>query len=402
MRAVLAPSSTGSLVARASEQLLSCFGRSATATAIAPGRVEVIGNHTDYNGGLVLGASVDRFIVAVAAPRPDRAIRLVSEIPAQSVEAHLDAIEPQRVNARWADYPLGVVRMLDPIGLRPETGFDMAFASSLPTGAGMSSSAALELATAYALQSLYATHLNRQDVVRACRRAENEFVGVPSGMLDQTVSAFGRAGFVIGIDCLAETHEAIPLPADTRFWIFNSHRRHALVASLYETRNRECRAALAALQRRYPHASHLAALSEAEVRASEDELEPQLFLRALHVASENERVRAAVEALGEGNRTRLGRLLLASHESSRHAFENSTDELDFLVDVLSPMDGVFGARLTGGGFGGAVLALTDNRFTKRDALHVADAYRGRFGAATQILRCTTTEGARSLPGQGRS
>lgn len=358
--------------------------------------MEVIGNHTDYNGGLVVGATIDRCIAGAGARRPDRRVRLVSKHSQHAVELDLDNITPRSDEKRWANYPLGVLVALRQVGLSIETGFEIAFASSIPTGAGLSSSAALELASAYVLLEMFPAQFDSLDIARACRRAENEFVGVPSGILDQTVSAMGRTGHVVSIDCLTEIPELIPLPNDVHFWIFNSHRRHSLVGSLYETRHRECQEALAALQQRYPTIRHLADLSEHEVRAAKVILTDVLYRRALHVTTENERVRAAILALRLGDSAGLGRLLVASHSSSRDAFENSTPELDFLVETLVDRRDVLGARLTGGGFGGAVLALTNQGFGDEDAEEVSAAYDARFGTSADIIHCVTSEGAHAV------
>ena len=369
------------------------FGYDPTAAGRAPGRVEVIGNHTDYNGGMVIGAGIDREIVAVGAPRTDKRIRLASAGGNERVvESGLDSLVPRSGGDRWINYPIGVVVMLREEGIRIDRGFDIVFVSNVPTGAGLSSSAALELSTAELLLTLNDATMEASKLVRTCRRAENEFVGVPSGILDQGVSKFSRAGYLVSIDCRDEVFSTVPLPPDTHFWIFNSHQKHALLSSLYADRHRECMQAREVLKAR----QDITFLTDADpdlVEASREELGDVLYRRALHVTTEHRRVSEALAALRDGDRARLGGLLHASHESSRDFFENSTPELDYLVERLSKMPHVIGARLTGGGFGGAVLALTDAAFSADDAQLVSDSYRSRFGSRVDVLHCLTIDGA---------
>ena len=369
------------------------YGREPSGAARAPGRVEVIGNHTDYNGGMVIGAGIDRDIVAIGAAREDRLVRLATGSGGRIVEVSLDDLSRQSDEARWANYPIGVLVMLQREGIAFERGFDVQFESRVPTGAGLSSSAALELAMAELVLSLTNQSLDPVTLVRACRRAENEFVGVPTGILDQGVSKFSRINCVVSIDCRVETFTAVPLPLNSHFWIFNSHHKHALVGSLYAARHRECMQALAALKHSYPELEHLTDAAPEQIDAARDVLPDQLYRRAWHVSSEHRRVKRALDALARNEREELGGLLFASHESSRDFFENSTPELDFLVEELARQEHVIGARLTGGGFGGAVLALTTKAFDHAGADEVAAAYRERFGSDVTIEHCLTTEGA---------
>lgn len=370
------------------------YGYRPTFGARAPGRIEVIGNHTDYNGGMVLGAGIDREIVAVGAPRDDRRIRLVSAGGNENIaEATLEKLEKRNGPDRWVNYPIGVVVMLRQEEVRIENGFDVVFASSVPTGAGLSSSAALELATAELLLQLNDASLDARTLARAARRAENEFVGVPCGILDQGVSRFARAGHLVSIDCRDEVFSTVPLPDDTHFWIFNSHQKHALLSSLYADRHRECMEARDILAGIQPGIEHLTDAEPELVMESKEELGEIRYRRALHVTNEHQRVGEALGALRDGDADRLGNLLYASHESSRDLFENSTRELDFLVEELRPFRSVIGARLTGGGFGGAVLALTTSEFSDTEAEQVARAYQERFKSDVAILHCLTADGS---------
>ncbi|HEY5777928.1 MAG TPA: galactokinase, partial [Terrimicrobiaceae bacterium] len=333
------------------------FGRSPEARAYAPGRIEFIGNHTDYNGGCALGAAVDRGITVAIATRSDGECHFVSESMTGEVVAALDNVTPLANPFAWVNYPLGVIHVMRQEGLPVERGMDLAVASSLPAGAGMSSSAAFELATAYGLAALNGFDVDRKKMVQVCRRAENEFVGMPCGILDQGTSAFGAPDHLVHVDCLTETFTRVPMPTSCHLWIFNSNKKHSLVDSKYSERHRECSEAFETLRRAEPKAACLAHVSPSTVRAQQRELGEVRFKRALHITEENVRVKEAVEALTNGRLKVLGALLTASHQSSRTLFENSCAELDYLVERLTDLPGVYGARLTGGGFGGAVMAL---------------------------------------------
>jgi galactokinase len=377
------------LPTRAGTLFRKTFGGDPAVITCAPGRIEFIGNHTDYNAGTVLGASIDRAVCVAARERTDGSIRLVSDHAPQVVTADAKAPTRQSGEATWANYPLGVLIALEGRGLPRAGGFELAVVSDVPVGAGLSSSAALELATALALGAMREFDPPRAELVQACREAENKFVGVPCGILDQGVSGFGRRDHLVHIDCRGPSFSTIPLPPGVHFWIFNTHTKHALVDSLYATRHRECMDAAEVLK-----VAWLADLTPAQVSAAHSRLPETTWKRARHVVEEIARVAEMGEVLARGDLPAAGRLLSASHESSRTLFENSTPELDFLVDALRGRTGVHGARLTGGGFGGAVMAMTDATFNAQDALAVASAYAQRFGSKPDILSCATADGAR--------
>jgi galactokinase len=373
------------------------FGRRPQARAYAPGRIEFIGNHTDYNGGCALGAAVDRGINVAIAARSDDECHFVSESMNGEVVVALDHITPLANPLAWANYPLGVIHVLRQEGLPVGHGMDFAVASSLPAGAGMSSSAAFELATAYGLASLNGFEVDRKKMVQVCRRAENEFVGMPCGILDQGTSAFGAPDHLVHVDCLTETFARVPVPSRCHLWIFNSNKKHSLIDSKYSERHRECSEAFEILQREEPEAACLAHVSPNTVREKQRELGEIRFKRALHITEENLRVKEAVEALKSGRLEELGALLTASHQSSKTLFENSCAELDYLVERLTDLQGVYGARLTGGGFGGAVMALTDARFEDLEGPpKIASAYAREFGIEPTIFHTRAGKGAGPL------
>ncbi len=306
----------------------------------------------------------------------------------------LRGLIPLQGAASWANYPLGVAWVLTQAGyLSEQLSFDLAVASDLPAGAGMSSSAAFELATAYALAASAGFSADPVTLARICRKAENDFAGMPCGLLDQGVSAYGAADQLVQIDCFSETFSHVPLPAGVHFHVFNTTKKHALVESAYATRARECREAFSIIQQHHPEVGCLAHAEPAWVQ----ELAPQLGevrrRRAEHITREHRRVLACGEALAASDLIEVGRLLVASHHSSRDLFENSCPELDFLVERLRTEPGVFGCRLSGGGFGGAVMAMTTADFTPAQAAAVAADYTTQFGAAPLVFPTQPGPGA---------
>lgn len=370
------------------ERFQAIHGRAPEFIAHAPGRIEVIGNHTDYNGGTVLGAAIDRGVWVALARRVDQRRRFASDQRPGVVELPAGTPDRQSGDAAWTNYPLGMLAALPHAGAPVPAGFDYLAVSNLPVGAGLSSSAAIELASGLVFLAATGRHLPREALVRAGRKAENDFVGVPCGILDQGVSGFGRTDHLVFIDCRGPRFEVLPLPAAAHFWIFNTHTKHALVDGLYAERHRECQEAAAALG-----VTQLADLTIGRLEAAATRLPPHTLGRARHVVTEIARVESAVAALRAGDLPALGRLLTASHRSSQHLFGNSTPELDFLVDQLEGRPQVHGARLTGGGFGGAVMALTSAEFSAADAGRIADAYAHTHGARPDLLHARTGPGA---------
>lgn len=321
-----------------------------TASAYAPGRVELLGNHTDYNQGVVLAAAIDRGITVSGSAGDDDLIALTSELTSETVEVPLADIAP-RAEQRWANYPLGVVQQFQKAGHKLR-GFEAQITGDVPAGAGLSSSAAFEVATAGFLMQLNGLAIAPLEVAKLCQRAENEFVGVRSGLLDQATSVFGRADHLVFVDFQTVEVQTIPFPAGFALVIVESGAKHSLLASQYNTRREECVAAAKALG--------VASLREVTVDRLEQaraSLDPLLYRRAAHIVGENDRVCRAVEALKDGNAAQVGELMNSSHESSRGNFENSTPELDRLVAIARALPGVLGSRLTGGGFGGGTVTL---------------------------------------------
>ena len=372
-------------------QFQQVFGRAPEVITRAPGRIEFIGNHTDYNGGTVLGASIDRGVGVALARRNDGQRRFYSGHTKEIISLPADRLEKKTGNASYTNYAQGVLAALPAFDLQAPAGFDYLDLSDLPVGAGLSSSAAVELASALAFLAVTGQQPPRETIVKVGKHAENNFVGVPCGILDQGVSGFGKQNHLVFIDCRGPRFETVPMPAGAHFWIFNTHTKHALVDGLYAARHKECMEAAQALGVKL-----LVEATPAMLEAGKAKLSAAAYKRAKHVIEEIARVDATVKILHQGDLGAVGRLLTASHRSSQTLFENSTAELDCLVDTLEKTPHVYGTRLTGGGFGGAVMAMTDGAFNLDKAQAVAAAYAQRFGTAPDILHMQTGDGAKVL------
>ncbi|MBQ8445586.1 MAG: galactokinase, partial [Opitutales bacterium] len=328
------------------------FNTAPEAVAQAPGRLEFIGNHVDYNNGLVMGVAIDKHISVSVSLRNDDEFHMASAGLNAKGSVKLDDVRLQKGSQSFMNYPLGVFEMLRKAGMKVDRGFNLADASTVPTGAGVSSSAAIELATAYALCKIYNFPMSKIEIVRTGQKAENVFVGMPCGILDQGVSGFGEKDAIVRIDCKTEEFSTRPIPAGTVFWVFNSMVKHALVAGDYAKRHASCMAAAAELGKYNDKIHCLADATPSAVEACRSKLSDEDYKRAMHVVCENARVVEMEHALAVGDLTAVGDLLKASHASSRDLFENSCPEIDFLVAELSAQPNVYGARLSGGGFGG--------------------------------------------------
>lgn len=321
-------------------------------SASAPGRAEWLGNHTDYNLGLVLGLGLEVGTTVSGTRRPDRVLGLHAADLGERCEVPLDNLRPLAAGS-WANYVAGVAAGFIERGA-PACGLDLVVRSTVPMGAGLSSSAALECATARVLQQVWGTDFDDLTLARIGQEAEHRFAGVRCGLLDQVTSLFSRPGHAVFFDCRSLEIERIPVPEAARFVIVQSGVKHALSDGIYNTRRSECEQAAAALG--------LASLRDATeemvgAAASAGRLVGAPLKRARHITGENARVASAVSALRDGDLPAVGALMDASHESSRVLFENSCEELDHLSAVARSIEGCLGARLTGGGFGGAILAL---------------------------------------------
>jgi galactokinase len=320
-------------------------------TARAPGRAEWLGNHTDYNGGLVLGLGLDVGTSVRARRGVHRLLRMRAADLGETREAPLDDLRPLTAGC-WANYVVGVAAGFLSRGV-PGAGLELVIRSNVPMGAGLSSSAALECAVARALQELWGTSFDNLELARIGQEAEHNFAGVRCGLLDQVTSLFAARDCAVFFDCRSLDVQLVPVPPEARFVIVQTGVKHALSDGAYNERRAECEEAARFLGVDLLRDATPAMLETAAAAG----LRAESLRRARHVVGENARVAAAVDALRRGDLADVGRLMNESHESSRTLFENSCAELDFLASAARDIPGCLGARLTGGGFGGAVLAL---------------------------------------------
>jgi len=376
--------SADALAARTAEAFASRFGRAPAGVWAGPGRVNLIGEHTDYNGGFVLPFAIDKTTTAALAVRADRAVRVASALAgAEPLKIDLDRLRPGSV-AGWAAYPLGVAWALEQAGVRLP-GFDLLVDSDVPVGAGLSSSAALECAVAVGLAELSGlaelggtsglAGLDRRALAAVGRRAENDMVGAPTGIMDQYASLFGAAGSAVFLDCRSEEVQLVPLELDAAglvCLVMDTKVSHAHATGDYASRRDSCTRAAEALG-----VPLLRDVPPDRLPEAERLLDDETFRRARHIVTENRRVVEAVRTLRSDGPAAIGRLLDASHVSMRDDFEISCPELDLAVDTARA-NGALGARMTGGGFGGSAIALVpkDDVDTVRDAVLRAFAARG--------------------------
>jgi galactokinase len=359
------------------------FGREPEVVSEAPGRVNLIGEHTDYNGGFVLPVGIDRTVAVAAAVGEGKRVRVYSAEFEARDEWPVDA--PRRTGRReWRDYVRGVAWALLDAGYELR-GADLAIAGDVPLGAGLSSSAALEVAVAGALCAVSRIEIEGERLALLCQKAENQFVGVQCGIMDQLAAACSREGHALLIDCRSLEMEHVPLSEDTAIVVVDSKVARKLGETAYNERREECAAAAQALG--------VESLREAEV-GDVDRLPEALRRRAQHVVSENRRVLEVIEALGAGDAGRLGELMYESHASLRDDFEVSTPELDLLVELASRTDGVIGPRLTGAGFGGCTVNLVEQNAVGRFEAGVVAPYREKTGLACEMMVCRASDGLR--------
>ncbi len=357
----------------------------------APGRVNLIGEHTDYNLGFVLPMALQMACHIAVGPSEDGRLRVWSENLGQSREwpvADLANLEPGR---DWSDYVAGVARELARAGVkvRPSNLF---LWSTVPVGSGLSSSAALEVATAMALID-EPSSLTPLDIARLCQRAETDFVGLPCGIMDQYISVFGEAGCAVRIDCRSLAHDAVRLPEGVSIVAVNTMVKHELGGSAYRDRVRECREAVTAIRSRLPQVESLRDVSVAQLESCAGLMPELVYRRARHVVSEDERVAEFMNASAANDVKRMGELFVASHRSLQHDYEVSCAELDFLVDRAVGMEGVYGARMTGGGFGGCTVNLVRRDAVEEFVAGIARIYNERYGIAPQTYVCEPSAGA---------
>jgi galactokinase len=355
----------------------------------APGRVNLIGEHTDYNQGLVLPAAIDLEIRIAYLPTDDRRVELVRLDGSERDGFDLDRPRPKA--GTWLDYIAGTAWALAEAGL-PLTGLRGVIASTLPPNAGLSSSAAIELAAAWALLDDAAPGIDRFRLAQLCQRAENGYVGVQSGLMDQFASSCGVAGAAVLLDCRSHEWRAIPLPADIALVVCHTGSPRHLERSEYNLRRSQCDAAAAALAAIDPGVRSLRDVTPEALAAAADRLDPVAYRRAEHVVTENARVEATVAALAAGDLAAVGRLFAESHASLRDQFDVSSPELDAMVEIAVAVPGVIAARMTGAGFGGCTINLVRPDAIQALRAAVEFEYSRRTGLTPRVLPVHAAEG----------
>jgi len=367
------------------------FGGAPDILVRAPGRVNLIGEHTDYNDGFVLPVAIDREVRIAARARDDCLVRLVALDFGQRTEFALAKIERDEA-APWSNYLRGVAFYLQAAGFALR-GLDAVIQGNVPIGAGLSSSAALEMAAALTFQLTSGLELDRLRLALIGRQAENEFVGLRSGIMDQFISALGKRDHALLIDCRSLEHRLVPLPQGVRILVADSGVRRGLVTSAYNQRRAECEEGVRRLAEHLPAIRALRDVSVADLEAHQQALPEPVRRRCQHIVYENQRVLDAVTALERGDVEMMGRLMDASHASLRDLYEVSGPELDALVDIARSTPGCLGARLTGAGFGGCTVNLVEEAAVTGVVAAIEREYPARTGRTAHVYVCRAVDGA---------
>lgn len=357
----------------------------------APGRVNLIGEHTDYNDGFVLPCAIGLRTRVAVAPRSDTKLVLRSVDFSDEFEFDAQKLPEQPLRA-WCDYSLGVAVELRGLGVR-FPGANLVMNGEVPIGAGLSSSAAIEVATALALLSLSGERVPLEEVAKLCQRAEVEFVGARVGIMDQFVSCLGKKGHALLLDCRSLKYERIAIPQQVKLVICNTMVKHELSSGEYNIRRKECEEGVRLLAKKFPQVKALRDVTTEQLAAERETLPAVIYKRCLHVVEENQRVLRAAEQFRSGNLDAVGSLMQESHASLRDLYQVSCAELNTMVEIAQGLPGCRGSRLTGGGFGGCTVNLVDSSRAQAFAGQIAYAYETKTGIHPEVYICEPAEGA---------
>jgi len=357
----------------------------------APGRVNLIGEHTDYAEGFVMPAAIDFATLAGISPRTDGKVVIRSENYGEARSFEAGALLDKR-SGHWSDYPVGVLKMLESDGHRIPA-LSLTLWGDVPLGSGLSSSAAVEVATAIAAADLVGAQYAGPELARLCQRAENRFVGSACGIMDQFVSVNARAGHALLLDCRNLSYRLAPIPPDVALVIANTMVQHAVTGGEYTSRRAEVEEAAAVIARHRPEVKFLRDATVEDLERWGGEMSENARKRARHVITENARTVAAAEALMRKDLRELGRLMAEAHRSYSRDFEASCEEADAMVELAQGLPGLIGARLTGGGFGGCTVNLVEAKEAEGFRAELGERYRSRTGIAPQIHICHAAAGA---------
>jgi galactokinase len=394
---------SGEMTSTAKERVLGAFrtrfGRDPDVLVRAPGRVNLIGEHVDYNGGLVLPVAIDRAAWLAVGRAPHGAVTIEAVDLGERARFLREALSSGADHGdlpSWARYPAGVARVLADHGLEV-CPVDVALASDVPIGAGLSSSAAVEVAFATAWRALGSWTVGTLELARLCQEAENRYVGVACGLMDPFTSLHGRRGHAILLDCRSLESKPVPLPAQTAIVVADTKVRRQLAESEFNLRRRQCEQAVDVLRRALPAIRSLRDVSPADLARHRDGLPELLFRRAKHVVEEIARVQSVIAEVESGDAAALGRAMTAAHRSGRDLYDVSCAELDIMVESAVRLEGCHGSRLTGAGFGGCTVSLVDASAAPRFVTELARAYREATGIVPDLWICTAEDGAATVP-----
>jgi len=357
----------------------------------APGRVNLIGEHTDYNEGFVMPMAINFSTYVGMSTRDDGVLRIHSDIFKEETSMDLTRA-PAHGRKHWSDYPFGVAIKLREAGYSV-SGANVLVHGEVPLGSGLSSSAAIEVSTGLGLLDISHEKIDRLQLAKTCQKAENEFVGARTGLMDQFIACFGKAGHAVMLDCRSLESQALPIPDDVSVVVCNTMVKHELASGEYNARREQCEDGVRVLARHLPKVNSLRDVTVTDVERLKDELGEVVYKRCLHVTSENDRVHSAAKALRQRELEAFGKLMYKSHQSLRDDFEVSCRELDVMVDLASHIDGVFGARMTGGGFGGCTVNLVASDTAEEFTRTIKSRYADATGSDPDIYICSAADGA---------
>jgi galactokinase len=370
------------------------FGRAPLGVYAAPGRVNLIGEHTDYAGGFVMPAAIDFATLAAVSPLAGNKFRIYSANFDEHVEFALDSL-PAHGTHQWSDYPVGVLQVLRAEGVQVP-GLALSLFGDVPLGAGLSSSASIEVATMLAMLAMAGAQLERPKMALLAQRAENEFVGANCGIMDQFIACCGAHDHALLLDCRSLAYKLAPIPAHLNLIICNTMVKHSHAGGEYNTRRAEVEQATATLRSHRPEVALLRDATPADLEQWGHEMPLNVLKRARHIITDSLRAEAAAAALDRGDLRELGELMAAAHASYRDDFEASCPEADLMVELANRQPGVVGARLTGGGFGGCTVNLVEEQYADAFVTAVATEYEKQTGIKPDVFRCRAADGAHQV------
>lgn len=388
------PSPASGRAAAIAERFRTVYGANPSGIFRAPGRVNLIGEHSDYNDGLVMPAAIDLHTCSAIRARADRRLSIYSQQFGEAVEFDLDQMEgPPRKH--WSDYIRGVAAVLLN-ETYPLKGANLLIDGQVPIGSGLSSSAAIEVASALAFMSLGGVTIPPRELARLCQRAENTYTGARCGIMDQLVSCLGRPSHALVLDCRSLASTYLPLPPDVLLVICNTMVRHELAGGQYNQRRLSCERSVEAIRKLLPHIRALRDLTEQDLEKHRSVLSGEDFRRCRHVITENQRVKDAMQAMQRFDLAHFGYLMYLSHESLKNDYEVSCQELNLMVDLAQRLEGVYGARMTGGGFGGCTVNLVQSEAVPEFQRSVRREYQKKTGLLAEVFVSYAAAGASEL------